>query len=295
MLVQDIAGATLASIEYIPLTLYKPHGLALILWVWSGDIDLRGCTACPWKALYEDRRSHDLISINIESIIKRAEELSVDMVFLHGGEPVSKPWLSPLVEVLRQYGIKLGLKARVEMLQKLTSSQLIKSIEALLIEIPSKAPKDLLEKALYNSLESLSGSENLYVELLFTDPSLEKSFIDNLAELNRSLGRISPGRQPVPIGFHAQSLAEHEMLSLVRIVNKTCVTICYVIESSSKIYPEEIRCPRCGTIVARRRDVLVIPLGSNGTECPRCGGKIFRSKPNRIKRAYPVLSPIYLL
>ncbi len=230
----------------------------------------------------------------METIIKRVRVLSVDMVFLHGGEPISKPWLLSLVEVLSRHGIKLGLKTRVEMLEKLAGSPLAGLIDALLIEIPSNTTKDLLRKTLYSNLESLSSLGNLYVELLFTDPSPEKSFAENLAELNRSLGKISLDKQPVPIGLHAQSLTEPEILSLMRIINKVCSTVCYVIESSNKISPEEIRCPRCGTIVARRKDVLVIPLRSDSVECPKCGGRVFRSKPNRIKRTYPVLSPIYL-
>lgn len=267
----------------------------MILWVWSGDIDIRGCATCPWSSLYDYRRSHDLISIDLESIAKRVEGLRADIFFLHGGEPIYKPWLSFLVETLSQRGIKLGLKARIEVLEKLASSPITRLIEALLVEIPSHTPKDLLKRALYKNLEILFNLENLYIELLFTDTSPEKPVEENLAELNRSLERIPTNKQPVPIGIQAQNLTEPEILSLMRIVDKVCSGLCYIIESSSKISPEEIKCPRCGTTVARRKEVLVIPIRSDSVECPRCGGRIFRSRFNRIKRTYPVLSSIYLL
>lgn len=292
--ISDIAGSSLASLEYIPLTLYRAYGLALIIWVWSGDIDLTGCASCPWRSLYEDKRSHDLLSIGVESIAKRARELSVDMVFMHGGEPISKPWLSPLIDRLKLYGVKLGVKARIEMLEKPIDRTILRYVDAILVEIPSQISRDLLKRALHKLVAGALDREDLYIEFLFTDSYPEKHLLDNLAELNRSLEAMPRSRQPIPIGLQAHELAEYEILSLVSVANRMCGGVCYVIESNNKISPEEIKCPRCGTIAARRKGVIVVPVKSEGVECPRCGSKIFSLEPHRIKRTLPVLSPIYL-
>lgn len=291
--ISDIAGAAIGSLEYIPLTLYRAYGLALIIWVWSGDIDLKGCTSCPWGSLYDDKRSYDLISIDAKSIAKRAGELGVDMVFLHGGEPISKPWLPPLTRILKQHGVRLGVKVRVEMLEKRVDIP-IESIDAVLIEIPPHISRDLFERILYSGMKSLFNREHLYIEMLFTDTRPEKQLIDLLAELNRSLERIPGNRQPIPVGLQAHSLTEPEILSLARVINRACSGVCYVIESSSKISPEEIRCPRCGTVVARRKEIIVVPVEPRSAECPRCGSRVFSLKPHIIKRSSPVLSPIYI-
>ncbi|HWQ17436.1 MAG TPA: hypothetical protein VNL13_06370 [Sulfolobales archaeon] len=292
--ISDIAGSSLASLEYIPLTLYRAYALALVIWIWSGDIDLKGCATCPWSSLYEDRKSHDLISIGVSSIVKRAKELGVDIVFLHGGEPVSKPWLPSLIDGLKLHGIKLGIKVRAEMLEKQVNISSLQLVDAILIEIPSWISEDLLKKILRENISNILSKEDLYMELLLTDVYLEKQLAEKLVELSRFLEILPRTRQPVPIGLQAHGLEESKILSLISMISRTCSGICYVIESNTKISPEEIKCPRCGTIVARRKGIIVIPNKPDSKECPRCGIRIFSLEPHRARRTIPALSPIYI-
>lgn len=292
--ISDIAGSSLASLEYIPLTLYRAYALALVIWVWSGDIDLKGCATCPWGSLYEDRKSHDLVSISMSSIVKRAKELGVDIVFLHGGEPVSKPWLPSLIDRLKLHGIKLGIKVRAEMIEKRVNISSLGLVDAILVEIPSWISGDLLKKVLYENILSILNKEDLYIELLLTDVYLEKQLSEKLVELNRFLETLPRTRQPVPIGLQAHGLEESKILSLVSMISRTCNGVCYVIESNTKISPEEIKCPRCGTIAARRKGIIVIPVKPDSTMCPRCGSRIFTLEPHRVRRTIPALSPVYI-
>lgn len=295
--IDDIAGSAIASLEYIPLTLYRPFGLALILWIWSGDrdIEIRGCTRCPWSSLYEDKRSYDLISVNIGSIVKRVEELHTDLLFLHGGEPISRPWLSSSISMLKQLGIPVGIKARVELLEKYDVASILRYVDALLIEVPSWISKDLLKRILYDAnMKNTLSRKDLYVELLFTDIVLEKQLVEKITEINRFLETLARSGQPVPIGFHAYDLSEREILSLARIINRACSGICYVIESINKVSPEEIRCPSCKTVVARRKETIILPARQNSAECPGCGVKIFRHEPHRVRRTQPIFSPVII-
>ncbi|MEM4969977.1 MAG: hypothetical protein QXE01_01850 [Sulfolobales archaeon] len=301
-ILREIMGASLSSLEYIPLTLYRPYGLSLILWIWSGDLGVEGCRGCPWPEAYEAKESLDLIEIQASSIIERGRRLDIDLIFLHGGEPMYKPWFLCLSETLAKEGISLGVKARFDILLKYGFKEILEArgLNAILIEVPQNIPGSRIESVLTEIMKKAL-NRNIYIEILVTDlisplDSDMRDRIKNILEQYRiAIDNLTPSR-PIPIGIYAAHLEEHDVLSIRKIIREICVgkATCYIIESNKKIYPDYIKCPTCGVEVARRSDILVIPLITD-VKCMSCGSRIFMHSPHRIKRRFPVNTPIYLL
>lgn len=301
-ILREIIGASLSSLEYIPLTLYRPYGLSLILWIWSGDLGVEGCRGCPWPEAYEAKESLDLVEIQASSIIERGKRLDIDLIFLHGGEPIHKPWFSCLSEMLAKEGISLGVKVRLDILLKYGFKEILEArrLNAILIEVSQNIIGSRIEPALTEIIRNAL-SKDMYIEILVTDliSPLSSDMRDRiksiLEQYTNTLENLTPSR-PIPIGIYAAHLEEHDVLSIRKIIREICVgkTTCYIIESNKKIYPDYIKCPTCGIEVARRSDILVIPL-INDVKCMSCGSRIFMHGPHRIRRRFPINTPIYLL
>lgn len=291
----DIAGSSLLSLELIPLTLYKPYGLSLVLWIWSGDSGVAGCVECPWRALYDPRRSHDLKCVKAIDIVSRIKSLGVDMLFLHGGEPLLKQWIQCIPRAPSESIPGLGAKVRADVLRGVDVRGL--DLDAMLLEVSVKnlaegyreSIADMLEKAL---------KRDIYLEVILTD--LESHEDLRVEEILRILSEIPEicsacANKIIPIGIYAAHLDDKGILMLRKHVEKICRSaVCYVIESMGSIYPDYVRCPYCKSIVAIRRGGVIVPIHSDRAECPSCGARIFRHKPGRIKRQTLVLSEIYI-
>jgi hypothetical protein len=299
---REVIGASLTSLEYIPLTLYRPYGLSLVLWIWSGDLGVEGCNECPWSDAYDAKESLDLIEIQASSIVKRGKELNIDLIFLHGGEPLYKPWFSCLSDMLAKEGINLGVKARLDIILKYGFREALeaKGLKAILVEVPQRISLEFnMESALTEVIERAL-NRDVYIEVLITD--LISPLDSNIKDRTRDILKqyriaIDHLRQlkPVPIGIYAAHLEEHDILSIRKIIREVCSekTICYIVESNKRIYPDYIKCPTCGIEVAKRSDILVIPLIKD-TKCVSCGGQIFIREPRKIRRRFPVNTPIHL-
>jgi DNA-directed RNA polymerase subunit RPC12/RpoP/organic radical activating enzyme len=291
----DIAGASILSLELIPLTLYKPHGLSLVLWIWSGDSGVIGCVECPWKALYDPRRSHDLKCVRAIDIVSRAKSLNVDMLFLHGGEPLLKQWTQCIPRVLSKSLPGLGAKVRAEVLRGVDVKGL--GLDAMLLEVSVKnlaegykeSIADLLKKAL---------ERDIYLEVILTDlRSHEDLRIEEILKILSEIPEICSAcaGKIIPIGIYATHLDDKSILMLRKHVEKICRSgVCYIIESMGSIYPDYVRCPYCKSIAAIRRGGVIVPIHGDKAECPSCGARIFHHKPGRIKRHTQVFSEIYI-
>ncbi len=299
---REVIGASLTSLEYIPLTLYRPYGLSLVLWIWSGDLGVKGCSECPWSDAYDAKGSLDLIEIQASSLVKRGKELGIDLIFLHGGEPLYKPWFSCLSDMLAKEGIDLGVKARLDILLKYGFREALeaKGLKAILIEVPQRISMEFnIELALTEVIERAL-NRCMYTEILITDlispldSNIKDRTKDILEQYRIAIDRLRPLR-PIPIGIYAAHLEEHDILSIRKIIREVCSgkTICYTIESNKKIYPDYIKCPTCGIEVAKRNDILVTPLITD-IKCLSCGTRIFVQEPRKIKRRFPVNTPIHL-
>lgn len=285
MILEDIAGASLLSLELLPLTFYRPGTAALALWIWSGSEGIKGCSSCPWSPLYDPRSSGNYFSAPVERILKRMRELGVEILFLHGGEPVRKPWFQEAAGELSSKGIFLGAKARIEVAAE--NLERLDLLEALLLEIPAwLGEQGVFEiQRLANFLER----RDLYVEVVVTDLAVSGR---GVAEILEILGELSRARgRSVPAGFIAQGLDDGEIKSLSKILGGSC-RACYIIESHQRYRPQEILCPACGkTVVAKRMGALVLPTL---LECPSCGSTVFKRAPPRILRPLPLMSPVMI-
>ncbi|MDT7887479.1 MAG: hypothetical protein RQ885_00710 [Desulfurococcales archaeon] len=297
---QDIMGASISSLEYVPLTLYKPYGLSLILWIWSGDLGIEGCRECPWSEAYGSKSSLDLVEVSIDKILERGKDLKIDLIFLHGGEPIYKQWFRCFADLLVRGGIGLGVKARLDAISRYGANGLseVKGLGAVLIELLFRFSEEI-DKLLPSILEKLL-SRNTYVEILVTDlfSPLErdiKAQIKNLLERYRIIVKDIYTSRPIPLGVYAANLSEQDLLSIRKIIRDSCDKniICYIIESNRRIYPDHINCPTCGIEVAKRSDILVIPTISSNV-CPSCGTEIFVYRPLKIKKRIPVHTYIHL-
>jgi len=298
---RGIAGASLTSLEYIPLTLYKPYGLSLAVWVWSGDLGVVGCSGCPWPELYNSRGSFDLIDLEAKALVSRGKSLGVDIIFLHGGEPLYRPWLSCLAEEARKGGMPIGVKARLDILSSSVLDEIprLRSLGAVLLELPQRLLAGPSIDAAVRVALDLMG-RGLYAEVLVTDlvSPLDRGVREHLEGFLTAVSAVGAShmvedRALIPIGFYGAHLEEREIIGMRRLLRSACPRnlYCYIIESGGSVYPDYIRCPKCGVEAARRWGVLVIPSAS-GSGCPSCGARIFYHAPHRIRRKIPVSTPI---
>lgn len=291
----DIAGASLLSLELIPLTLYKPHGLSLVLWIWSGDSGVTGCVECPWKALYDPRRSHDLKCVRAIDIVSRIKSLNVDMLFLHGGEPLLKQWIQCIPRALSGSIPGFGAKVRADVLRDINIKDL--SLDAMLLEVSVKNLAEDYKESIVDILKKAL-ERDTYLEVILTDLRSHEDL--RIGEILRILSEIPEicsacASKIIPIGIYAAHLDDKGILMLRKRVEEICRSaICYIVESMGAIYPDYVRCPFCKSIVAIRRGGVIVPIHSDKAECPSCGTRIFYHKPGKIKRHTMVLSEIYI-
>jgi len=169
-------------------------------------------------------------------------------------------------------------------------------LEAVLLEVPQKLLGGRGASGAVGALLDLLG-RGLYVEVIVTDlgSPLDKSVREQVEGFLNTIGASYSrgGRSPLPIGLYAAHLDEQEIISMRRLLRGACTKDlhCYIIESSRAVYPDYVRCPKCGFEVARRSDMLVIP-STSGPECPSCGSRIFHRAPGRVRRKVPVNTPI---
>ncbi len=257
---EDYITASINSVELIPLTYYRPGGLALTIYVYSGE---KGCFSCPWKEYYGSRKSFDLRDISITKIIKRYNELRPDLLFFSGGDLLSKKTGADLIVALKKYGVDIGVKHNASMV--ISDRSVFENLDAILIEVNSLTDLGKISRL----IESIKKST--YIEILVDDIGENISERLLFTVWVKDLCRLGS----FAIGFYMADKSERFIESYSSLLQKFCENKYYVITSHHKYIPETINCLYCGASVGRRIDGVVIKKLVNDDKCPKCGSKIF--------------------
>jgi len=276
---QLLTAITLTSLEQIPLSLYSPGGLALVLWFAGCNAD---CTWCPWavnvgpRAVRELRVSHD-------EIVDLVHRNKPELVFMHGAPSIENSQLLNLAKTLAKI-VPVGLKIRADaLLRKHDVPNILFSV--ILVEIVDEHE---FSSELMQSVESMAKG-NVHVEILLVlrpDEHAIKTLLLRMKELC--------GSKPLPLAINIVAHHEVNEFALVQYVDLIRKAGC-----SSTTFPESsvselasVLCPYCKHPVIIRQNARIIKLmiDSYG-RCRYCNNRIVSRMP-RILHKTPVNIPL---
>ncbi|MEM0260728.1 MAG: hypothetical protein QXJ51_05150 [Sulfolobales archaeon] len=265
-MLRNVVGASISSLELIPLNFYKPGSLALVLYIVS---EHNSCRSCPWHEYYGPSRVFDSRDIPASRIYKRFKELEADLLFISGGDILSRIDSLSILKALHSYGIRIGVK---HYSKASFNPDSLRFLDAVLLEV--RALSDL--KFVDVFLENLP--EHVHMEMIIDE--ISENIIDRLHETSwfRDLCRNYPRF------YKAIYMADKDEKFIERYsytLSKICENQFYIISSHHSFKPDEISCIGCGTHIGVRIDGVVIKPSIDGVTCPRCGFKIFAREYNR--------------
>ncbi|MGC9149182.1 MAG: hypothetical protein ACP5GI_07060 [Sulfolobales archaeon] len=259
--IEEFIVASLNSIELIPLAYYKPGGLAFTIYVFSSE---EGCFSCPWREYYGSKKAFDLRKVSLDNIIRRYNELRADLLFFSGGDFLSRDKSRVILEILRSYGVNVGVKHNLS--KKVNDKRSFENIDVVLAEV--NALTNL--RKISDFIDNIS-RRNIYVEFIVDDISEDSRDRVFFTVWVKDLCRVGN----YAIAFYMADKSEYFIESYSSLLQKFCENKYYIITSHQKYVPETVNCMHCGASIGRRVDGVVIKKLINNDKCPRCGSKVF--------------------
>ncbi len=258
------ATILVTTCDRIPLSLFCPGGLALV-------VNFIGCpyrecpvNPCPWSADL-DSRSARTIDLRFEYLTSIVSSYNPDIVFFHGAEPCLYEKLPKLISSLKVLPIGMKLRARTLSKHNETFKALVRSTQLLLIEVID------LEDVLHIS-KSLNLIHNHIIEFVIPLYSISESHIvlAHLVELLNELKLNDTAVNLIPV---AETITSSDLLRLVDSLRKRYVHI--YVPSSPIAELASIFCPSCKLPIVVRQSYTLIKYGAREDgECRYCGTKV---------------------
>ncbi|MEZ0289936.1 MAG: hypothetical protein ABWJ42_02455 [Sulfolobales archaeon] len=271
--IRDVIGATINSLELIPLCFYKPGGVSLTLYIFS---ESESCSSCPWSEYYGSRRVFDYSEIDVERVLKRFEELKPDLLFFSGGDFLSKEESSIVLEYLSSRGLEIGVKHNV---RERFIRESLDHVNTVLLEIRTLTDLRIVERFLKNL------SDKIHLEMLIDEISEDPEKRIIITPWIRDLCKAFPEYYKA---FYMADKTDNFIERYASIISKLCDNQFYIVASHYKFTPEIISCLRCGLQIANRIEGVIVNPFIDSKNCPRCGFRIFFREfdKNRIRKRF---------
>ena len=102
-----------AEVEKKCLNAYKKHGVGEVIWLLTGDCNLR-CSHCYVGA----PRSEELTTAEAMRVVKELVDLDIPVVFLSGGEPLMRKDVFKIMKALNEHGVLTVLSCNGTLLNR---------------------------------------------------------------------------------------------------------------------------------------------------------------------------------
>ena len=269
---------TLNSIEYIPLSLYAPGGLALTVWFGGCRGD---CPWCPWGADAPPQTLRRL-RLSRDMLLDLVRRNSPDLLFFHGADSYVLNWLLSMARDVSSL-VPVGFKVAAPRID--TAIELLKPFAAvMLVELTSNDDPGLL-----NTLQGYLQGTSMHIEAVMVLPPKEELIREMLTSVRDVCRGLST---PIPINIVPPgNVNELALLSYMDSIRKAgCINT--VVAGSRISELSTVFCPHCKRPVVIRHGYWVIDLKlDEHGRCKYCGAKVVSRMP-RIRRKTAINVPI---